>query len=96
MQKGATMIEGIDIERLKRRIRIEHPRWADAGVHADARRILATFDPRLKTALARYVHEGIKTPCRGKGISTHDAMANTGCTYLEALDAVSTTIEGRR
>lgn len=90
------MIEGIGIEDLKRRIRIEHPRWADAGVHADALRILATFDPRLKTALARYVREGAKTACHGRGVSTTDVMARTGCTYIEALDAVSSTIVGRR
>lgn len=90
------MVDGIGIEELKRRIRMEHPRWADAGVHAEARRMLATLDPRLETALARYVRRGDKTPQRGKGVTTSSVMQGTGCTYLEALDAVSATIAGRR
>lgn len=88
------MIETVGIEELKRRIRIEHDKWVDAGVHAEARRLLAKLSPRLEQALALYVLKGIKSEVKVRNVSTSALMTRPGFTYLNALETLSDSLVG--
>lgn len=89
------MIEGIAIEELERRIRIDHPAWADAGVHHEAARLLKALDPKAEEPLKTYVRTGRRIDFLGNGISALQLQSLTDCDYIEAVEIASLALGGR-
>lgn len=90
------MIDNIGLEELEYRIHIDHPAWADAGVHYEACRIISNFDPSLSTALAAYVREGRRVEVKGNGVSALGVQAFACCGYIEALEIVNLSLTDKR
>lgn len=90
------MIDNITVDELERRIRLDHPTWAETGVHHEACRIISNFDSSLSTALAAYVREGKCVEVRGDGVSALGVQAFAGCGYIEALEIVNLSLTDKR
>lgn len=83
------MLELVSLELLTERLLVEHPTWTTRGATEHAAQMIEQVDYRLSDAVLQYLDHGAESDFLAPGMSLLGIRALMGCTYLEAVSAMS-------